>query len=203
MQINEIFTSIDGEVNYYGQGTITTFIRLQGCNMRCPYCDTPGAQSLEGGRSTSLFNAALMVTTPKVTITGGEPLLQKDNLKKLVRELQHRGKKITIETNGSYPIPKWHGVKWVADYKLHAPPPVPNLENLTGDDYIKFIIPDHATFIKAVRVYRPLGEKLPARFAFSAAEPYMDSKMLLDLMLEHRLYDVKLNVQIHKCIKVK
>ena len=38
MQINEIFSSIDGEG--IRTGYLTTFIRSFGCNLSCSYCDT-------------------------------------------------------------------------------------------------------------------------------------------------------------------
>ena len=40
MQINEIYQSIEGEMSEHGQGAITTFIRFQGCNLACSYCDS-------------------------------------------------------------------------------------------------------------------------------------------------------------------
>ena len=39
MKISEIFTSVNGEVTGWGQGSLTTFVRLHGCNLKCPYCD--------------------------------------------------------------------------------------------------------------------------------------------------------------------
>jgi len=38
MQVNEIFRSISGEVGIIPQGTITTFVRFQGCNLNCAWC---------------------------------------------------------------------------------------------------------------------------------------------------------------------
>ena len=74
MIVNEIFTSIDGEVNRWGQGILTTFVRLQGCNLRCDYCDTPDA--LEFADLIHDVSIAEVITEiankecKKVTITG-------------------------------------------------------------------------------------------------------------------------------------
>jgi len=39
LNVNEIFTSISGEVGgAFPQGSVVTFIRLQGCNLKCPWC---------------------------------------------------------------------------------------------------------------------------------------------------------------------
>ena len=63
------------------------------------------------------------VEVSKVTITGGEPLCQKDELIELINSLCFAGIKVTIETNGSLKIPYnyiAHSdlVGWVIDYKF-------------------------------------------------------------------------------------
>jgi 7-carboxy-7-deazaguanine synthase len=56
LDVNDIFASIDGEVNGWGQGRPTTFIRLSGCNLRCSYCDTK--QTWQPGMSMSTKEVA-------------------------------------------------------------------------------------------------------------------------------------------------
>lgn len=46
-RIYEIFASVQGEGPWIGQRQI--FVRFQGCDIRCCYCDTPAARSLETG----------------------------------------------------------------------------------------------------------------------------------------------------------
>lgn len=48
LRVSEIFYSLNGEVCSAGQGSPAVFIRLAGCNMKCPYCDTPETIPLEG-----------------------------------------------------------------------------------------------------------------------------------------------------------
>lgn len=96
LDVNEIFVSIQGEGTLIGSPTL--FIRLDGCPLRCAWCDTPYA--LAGNRGTSmpvteLADAASKYT--RVVITGGEPLAQ--DVEPLVRRLA--GKHVTIETSGT------------------------------------------------------------------------------------------------------
>ncbi len=128
LKVHSIFESISGEAGGFPQGTWSTFIRLQGCNLRCGWCDTSHSQDSE---------APSMKMTPDeifehchnkhILITGGEPLLQGRALVPLISRLLHSGKKVQIETNGSYPIPHsaWLSIPeydqfpvyWVVDHK--------------------------------------------------------------------------------------
>ena len=105
IKINEIFTSIDGEVNRYGQGGLTTFIRLAGCNLQCSYCDTKQAQAMDTGVDMTIDEITERIEVSKVTITGGEPLCQKDELIELINSLCFTDIRVTVETNGSLIIP--------------------------------------------------------------------------------------------------
>ena len=100
MRISEIFRSIQGEG--LSQGLITTFIRLAGCNLACSWCDTPYAR--EGGKEVPLgdvFQAVEFSSCSRVCITGGEPLLQGEELGALVQKLDEAGYEVEIETNGT------------------------------------------------------------------------------------------------------
>ena len=46
-------------------------------------------------------NILEIIPEGKVTITGGEPLLQKDELMRLIASFIGRGQQVSIETNGS------------------------------------------------------------------------------------------------------
>ena len=90
MKIHSHFISIDGEVNKWGQGVPSVFLRLQNCNLRCSYCDIPEAQDPKGGRVLSVDQIVEIIRgyeCEKITITGGEPLLQEDE----IHELLNRG----------------------------------------------------------------------------------------------------------------
>lgn len=125
MRINEIFYSIQGEGVH--QGIPMVFVRLQGCNLipHCSYCDTKYAQADKEGKEVSVDYVVEEVTKLLpyykgwVCITGGEPLWQEEELEKLVRKLKQGGYQITIETNGSFKLPRWYTLvdSWSADIK--------------------------------------------------------------------------------------
>lgn len=116
MRINSIFESISGEAGFFLQGTWCTFIRLQGCNQNCTYCDTVYAQQKEGGEELSVKQIIDNVNTHHVLITGGEPLYQ--DISELILELKKLGKSIQIETNGTLRPPKNSELAyWVVDIK--------------------------------------------------------------------------------------
>ena len=77
LRISEIFYSLQGESRTVGLPTV--FIRLTGCPLRCGYCDTSYAFS--GGERLSLSEILKQVAVfdaRYVTVTGGEPLAQRD-----------------------------------------------------------------------------------------------------------------------------
>lgn len=119
--INEIFSSVQGEGPYIGKRQI--FVRFNGCNLSCSYCDT----SLKGDKKCrveitpgrkNFIEMANPVTTEQVinitkqifncthhsvSITGGEPLMHTDFLEELLPALKDLGLRIYLETNGSLP----------------------------------------------------------------------------------------------------
>lgn len=100
MKVSEIFRSIQGEGR--NQGLITTFLRLSGCNLKCAWCDTLYAR--EGGREVpvgEVFKAVEFSSCSRVCITGGEPLLQGEEVGALARRLHDAGYRVEIETNGT------------------------------------------------------------------------------------------------------
>jgi len=100
MKISEIFYSIEGEGIEIGRPEV--FIRLSGCNLRCKWCDTKYA--LKNGREMSIDEIVQEVNKypcKSVSITGGEPLLQKNELLNLVKRLKDLGYWIQINTNGT------------------------------------------------------------------------------------------------------
>lgn len=125
LKVHSIFESISGEGGGFPQGTWCTFIRFQGCNLQCSWCDTKYSQGLSSGEWCTVEEIIKRCAGAKhVLITGGEPLLQRtSHLFKLVQVLLSQGKSIQIETNGSMAIPtsfsssEQNPVHWVIDYK--------------------------------------------------------------------------------------
>lgn len=94
--VHSIFSTIQGEGPY--AGAPATFIRLAGCNLDCPWCDT-----IYTGGSVSIMTPEEIIAqldhNPLVVITGGEPFRQ--HFGDLVTLLHTHHFKIQIETNGT------------------------------------------------------------------------------------------------------
>ena len=107
MKVVEIFGSIDGEGKRTGQ--LATFIRLAGCNLRCVYCDTK--YSFDESKAKDMSIEEIVTECKKIgyhniTLTGGEPLLNEEQVQFLIYELCRKGFQVNIETNGSIDLRK-------------------------------------------------------------------------------------------------
>ncbi|AMK14674.1 7-carboxy-7-deazaguanine synthase QueE [Methanobrevibacter olleyae] len=101
IKVSEIFTSFQGEGPYVG--TPATFLRLYGCNLNCEWCDTDVStyEILSVGDVCEILISQMEFNNIKtLIITGGEPTLQMDEIKGLIKELP-KDIKIQLETNGS------------------------------------------------------------------------------------------------------
>ena len=102
LRITEIFYSLQGESRTSGYATV--FIRLTGCPLRCEYCDTTYA--FKGGEWMSLSDILSEVkkyNTQYVTVTGGEPLAQKQ-CPELLKMLCNADYDVSLETSGALDI---------------------------------------------------------------------------------------------------
>ncbi|MEE1820962.1 7-carboxy-7-deazaguanine synthase QueE [Streptomyces sp. BE20] len=94
-------------------GVPALFIRTSGCNLACrPWCDTPYTWdrarfdlSRERRRMSVEEVADWALERPErlAVITGGEPLMQQKAIVALAWRLSAGGKRVEIETNGTYP----------------------------------------------------------------------------------------------------
>ena len=108
-RVNEIFFSLQGEGYHTGRAAV--FVRLAGCNLRCPFCDTDFTYA-EQMTARQIADAVFAYSTHPdtlIVLTGGEPSLQAD--KQLTDALHRYGQTIAIETNGTHPLPE--GIDWV------------------------------------------------------------------------------------------
>lgn len=222
MKIHSIFSSINGEVSALGQGSLCTFIRLQGCNLRCIYCDTKKAQNEKAGTNLSekiIYKKVQKLGIKNITITGGEPFLQNDDLLNLVKILEDYT--ISIETNGSLSIPRWGGFvqSIIADWKLPSSGMshlmhIDNFQNLESRDYIKFVVANKKDFdvaILTIQKFLKLSERLylqVPKFAFSPLKTknaFSNKELLVHWMLHSKIckkVNAIYNLQLHKIINV-
>ena len=106
LRVIETFVSIQGEGPFCCRRSL--FIRLAGCNLRCPFCDTKYSWDPRAGKEYSvkdLVYQAVMSNVRLVVVTGGEPLLQWRGVEKLWKEILKLGIKTQVETNGTLPFP--------------------------------------------------------------------------------------------------
>jgi 7-carboxy-7-deazaguanine synthase len=147
LNLSEIFYSFQGESTFMGRPTL--FLRLSECNLDCIYCDSKHSFTTRKTVALAdLIDIVRQYDSPYVCITGGEPLLQKTPLVKLIRELVKSGKIISTETNGSISIKEIPVlVKRVIDVKTPSSGHsgsflTENLQYITPYDEIKFLIFD-------------------------------------------------------------
>ena len=194
IKVSEIFTSFQGEGPYIG--TPATFLRLYGCNLNCEWCDT----DISTYEMLSVDDVAEILMTQMefnninlLVITGGEPTLQMEEIKRLIKELPE-DIKIQLETNGSifeylseieYVIsPKEDKEKVFENYYKY--------ENV----FFKFVITCEEDIDEVISIKNKYGYDktiwLQGEFSKDA--------LMADLIRENfpRLENIKLSVQTHK-----
>jgi 7-carboxy-7-deazaguanine synthase len=204
LTIYEIYVSIQGESTHVGRPC--TFIRLAACDLRCRWCDTPYA--FTGGRKMSIDDVlaeTARLGSKLVEITGGEPLLQKDVIP-LMERLLEDGYEVLLETGGHVPIDAVpDAVHAIVDVKCPGSGEAdrmhwPNLDQLSPDDEVKFVIADRADFDYAKNVverYRLSGRVTAILFSpvFGELQPAELARWILEDCVP-----VRLQIQAHKYI---
>jgi 7-carboxy-7-deazaguanine synthase len=150
LTVFEIYRSIQGESTHVGRPCV--FVRLAACDLRCTWCDTPYA--FTGGTKMSIDEVMTAIRAeqcPLVELTGGEPLLQKDAIP-LMQRLRDEGFEVLIETGGHLPIHDLPaGVHAIMDVKCPGSGEAehmhwPNLDVISGDHEVKFVVRDRADY---------------------------------------------------------
>jgi 7-carboxy-7-deazaguanine synthase len=99
--VHSIFSTIQGEGPFAGVPAV--FVRLAGCNLQCPFCDTEYSEGATLSSPTEVLQRVREVNSQKrpalVVITGGEPFRQ--NLYPVCKTLLGAGHRVQIETNGT------------------------------------------------------------------------------------------------------
>ncbi|MEJ2180922.1 MAG: 7-carboxy-7-deazaguanine synthase QueE [Gammaproteobacteria bacterium] len=203
LRVTEIFCSLQGESKSVGLPTV--FVRLTGCPLRCQYCDT--AYAFSGGQWMSIDEMMSKVhqyDIPWVTVTGGEPLAQKNCLSLLTR-LCDWGYQVSLETSGAVPVNEVDPrVVKVMDVKTPGSGEVDrnilsNLECLTPQDQIKFVVCDERDYRWAKNFIKEhqISEKCEALMSPSYGQ--MEPATLAEWILQDRLL-VRFQLQLHKLL---
>ena len=164
LRVNETFFSLQGEGSVVGAPTF--FIRLDGCPLRCAWCDTPYALAGDAWREMSVeLLTARAAIARRVVITGGEPLAQ--DVSALVEALRDRH--ITIETSGTIfadlPDVALFSISPKVGSSGYTPKPATLRKFSTsaaGRMQLKFVIADARDYEEAYACVAALDEFLPA-----------------------------------------
>ena len=201
--INEIFYSIQGETSR--SGLPTYFIRLTGCPLRCTYCDTGYAFNAGSKMSFEEILSKLNRNTTKyITITGGEPLSQK-NVHSLMRELCDLNYSVSLETSNAITIEDVDSrVSIILDIKTPGSQEsdknlISNYSKLKKSDELKFVICNQKDFEWAVDYIKKNNLSSICPIVFSPSYNQMPLSELADLILKNSL-NVRLQTQLHKTI---
>ncbi len=166
MIVSEIFRSLQGEGK--NQGRPCTFVRLAGCNLRCAWCDTSYAWN-EGEEMSvgEVLDRVWLLRGAYICITGGEPLLQREDLLELLKKFKLHGYSVEIETNGSLDFREMQPYASICmDVKCPSSGERSDLSLLsaiTAHDSVKFVVADMDDLLYA-RAVMGRSENLPVRF---------------------------------------
>jgi len=213
MKVNEIFRSLQGESSYAGLPCV--FVRLTGCNLNCSYCDTDYART-EGTEMNVAEVYEMVKAFAKsgdiLEITGGEPLLQVNEVNSLIKKIKSNIPyntlgDILIETNGSIDVEtlkKRHkyDIKVIMDWKCPtsnmSKKMLPsNLEKLSKNDELKFVIgnwKDYDEMKKIVGKY-----DLKCKVLASTIWDSIERSDVVERMLEDGI-EARFQIQLHKLI---
>ena len=197
-RVVERFISINGEAARAGE--LAVFIRFAGCNLDCGYCDTkwanePGVDYQELTED-ELVDYVRRTEVKNVTLTGGEPLIQKDIDKLLLAFALEDDIRVEIETNGSVDIAEFKAlggnVSYTLDYKcpssgMESDMCLANYNYIDKNDSVKFVVGSQEDLEKCLEIITPVYGSI-------------DPADIVDFMIENGMNDVKLQLQLHKFI---
>ena len=141
-----------------------------------------------------------------MTLTGGEPLLQKD-IRDLIHLLLKAGLQVEIETNGAVDLAAFCEERpvFTMDYKLPSSGCedhmiTENMELLEKNDTVKFVSGSQEDLLKALELIRTYDLTNRCHVYLSPVFGSIEPVQIVEFMLKHRLNGVRLQIQMHKVI---
>lgn len=216
MKIIELFKSIDGEGTRAGQ--VTTFIRVAKCNLRCKYCDSTYSFTEDNATDmtvTEIVDKCKELGAHSITVTGGEPLVNPE-IGDLLTALDATGEfDVNVETNGTIDPSAYHHLKRVwftVDYKCPSSGESDKMnmnafKTLRNCDVLKFVVGSEED-LKAAQVIISMFGYCQSFSDMAANDPKVyfspvfgfEPKNIVEFMIEHKLHNCKVQLQLHKYI---
>ncbi len=209
MQVVEKFISINGEGMRAGE--LSVFIRFRGCNLMCSYCDTTWANepfvNYTEETPEEIYSYIKGTGIKNVTLTGGEPLLQKDVDRFIGLILSGGDYRVEIETNGSVDINRFENSPAVVtmDYKLPSSGfeesmLTENFEHLKKEDSVKFVAGSLVDLERALDIINEYSLTEKCNVIISPVFGMIKPESIVEFMKRNKLNDVRLQLQLHKTI---
>ena len=195
LAIVETFHSIQGEG--YWTGTNAFFIRLAGCDVGCPWCDTKHSWNPKRHPSRAIADLvaeAQSYQPRRVIITGGEPLMQ--DLTHLTQGLKAANLKVNLETSGAYPL---RGTfDWITLSPKPFKPPLPDLYAQAQELKVVIAQPEDLTWAEtqSQKVKADTPRYLQPEWGSTGA-----AQCIFDYVLSHPHW--RISLQTHKVLSVR
>ena len=210
-QVVEKFVSINGEGRRAGE--LAVFIRMKGCNLRCTYCDTLWANEADCESTEMTVDEIVSYIeeskVKNVTLTGGEPLLREGMAELITAILSDPQRRVEIETNGSVDLSPYCELErrpsFTMDYKMpdsgmeHAMR-LSNMEKLSSEDTVKFVVSSRSDMERALEIIEKYDLRERTAVYFSPVFGRIEPVEMVDFLMEKKLNDVKIQIQLHKVI---
>lgn len=210
LRVHEIFESIQGEG--FNAGRPAVFLRLQGCNLRCPWCDEPKALTFNATPEVSEEALCkqlvpMLTRTGYLVLTGGEPTAQDCSI--LMRFLRafFPTLDVSIETNGTLPFRSWMDDAWITlSPKTKAGGKSPSAGMIRMCDEVKLVVEADTDIRKEYDFYRANGfNQIDYPWFQLMPEDGQREQVLpkiIDFVMKHPT-EARVCLRLHKLLKVK
>tara|TARA_B100001741_G_C16458233_1_gene553853 strand:+ start:111 stop:704 length:594 start_codon:yes stop_codon:yes gene_type:complete len=196
ISIKETFLSIQGEGYYAGQSAF--FIRTQGCDIGCHWCDEPKSWSLDEGYKMSVNDLIKEVEknhTKIVIFTGGEPLMH--DLSVLSTQISNHGYQMHLETSGAYPLTgHWD---WVTLSPKKIKPPLHDIYSIASE--LKIVIYNQHDFEWALNQEKKVNDSCLLYLQPEWSRLRKIQPEIIDFISKNPRW--KLSLQMHKYLNIQ
>ena len=194
--LKETFLSIQGEGYYAGESAF--FIRTQGCDIGCHWCDEPNSWPMSKDKQTTslqIISYLEKINTKIIIFTGGEPLMH--NLTDVSKILTQKGYHLHLETSGSYPLTgDWD---WITLSPKKIKPPLPEIYQNSSE--LKIVIYNHSDFEWALEQEKKVNKACLLYLQPEWSKMHIMQPHIIDFISNNPRW--KLSLQMHKYLNIQ